>query len=133
MNNDGSGPKISFVSKIIMFAMVASADLFEGSSLVAGATGVGIVFTAAAWIYGFVISTAVTFWLFMLGANIKWAVPGFLFELIPILSALPTRTAAILITFAKDEAETIIKVAGTVDKIGLTKKADKRPQNESLL
>lgn len=105
--------------------MVASADIFEGSSLVASATGVGIVFAIAAWIYGFAISAAVTFWLFMLGVSIKWAVPGFLFELMPVLSALPARTAAILITFAKDEAETIIKVAGTVDKLGLSKKADK--------
>ncbi len=125
MNNSESSRKISLPSKIAMALMVISADIFDDAALAAGVTGIGLVLVMAAWIYGFIISAAVSFWLYMLGVSMKWTLPGFIFELIPGLNALPARTAAMLVTFAKDEAETIMKIAPIINKSGIAKKAAK--------
>lgn len=86
-----------------MLILVVSADAAEIlAALGVALPGIGPALPVLAWFYGFTISAFIIFWLIMKGVSIKWFLGGSGLELIPILSSLPGRTAAMLATFAED-------------------------------
>ncbi len=96
--------KIDIVQKVLMLVVVASADIAEFLAVLGISIPIiGPVLPMLAWFYGFTVSAIIYFWLIMIGVSIKWFLGGSGLELIPVLNALPFRSAAIIATLIEDE------------------------------
>ena len=95
--------KINIVDKILMLIMAISADVADAAAT-AGIPlpFIGPVLPAISWFYGLVISAILIFWIIMKGTNVRWLLGGSGLELMPIINALPGRTAGIIATIIED-------------------------------
>lgn len=104
--------KISLVEKIIMVQLAVIADVTEALAALGIAIPViGPALPMIAFFIGLSISAILIFWLIMKGVQPRWFLAGSGIELIPIINALPTRIAALAITFIEDSGPPIVKQA----------------------
>jgi hypothetical protein len=95
--------KINIVEKILMLMIVATAEVADFfATLGAPLPIIGPALPFASWFYGLAISGIILFWLIMKGVSIRWFLGGSGIELIPLINALPFKTAALIATFAED-------------------------------
>ncbi len=95
--------KIGLVEIVGFGILVLMTDLIEilaTFGVVIPVIGPALPFMAG--IYGFIISAFVIFWLIMKGVSIKWFLGGSGLEFIPLINALPFRTAAFIATIIED-------------------------------
>lgn len=72
---------------------------------------IGPALPFASWFYGSAISAIILFWLIMKGVSVRWFLGGSGIELIPLINALPFKTAALIATFAEDSLPAESKIA----------------------
>lgn len=110
--------KIGIVDSVIMLLLCGSSDAAEAlADLGIAIPVVGPIFPVVAWFYGFIISAFMLFWLTMKGVSTKWFLGGTGIELIPLVNALPARTAAIIVTIIQENLpEKIKKVTEVASK-----------------
>lgn len=104
------GNKICIVERILMLLLVITADVadFLGTSSLA-IPFLGEAISLGTTILGFIISAIIIFWLIMKGVGIRWFLGGSGIELIPVINAIPARTAAVLMTFFEDSFSEAVK------------------------
>lgn len=119
-NNDR---KISTIEAILAVIFVASADLIEFLAGIISVPiqvipvvgqGLGVALMLFAWIYGFTVTAITLTWIYFKGLNMRWFFAGSGLELIPFVSALPWRTAAILAVIAEDRSPQLKKISGLI-------------------
>lgn len=104
------GNKIDIVERILMLLLVLAADSAEFlATLSLGIPFLGETLSILATFFGFMISLIILGWLIMKGVSIKWFLGGSGIDLIPIINAMPTKTAAIIATFVEDSLPKLIE------------------------
>ena len=97
----------------MIVATAEAADFF--ATLGAPLPIIGPALPFASWFYGLAISGIILFWLIMKGVSVRWFLGGSGIELIPLINALPFKTAALLATFMEDslpeEGKAVVGVA----------------------
>ena len=115
----GKGSKIDIVSGLFMFILVGLADAADAAALLSVTIPIiGWGMPIFAWFLGLSVSAIMLFWLYNIGVGIKWFLGGSGIELIPGLSSLPVRTAALIATIIEDNLPTPAKeLVGKTAKI----------------
>ena len=99
----GKKSKLNVVDGVIMGILVGSADAVETLTTLGLALPIiGPALPIIAWFYGFIISAIITSWLYTKGISIKWFLGGSSLDLIPLVNAVPAKTAALIATFIED-------------------------------
>ena len=116
MEQQSSG-KISSIEAIFMLLIVIAADLFE--MFVAAMVAVPIIgwaLIAANVFVSLFVWLIIQFWLIMKGVPGWWFVAGGALDVIPLLSSLPCKTAAMarIVIKYSDLAEDVLKVVSKV-------------------
>lgn len=83
--------KVSLVEGIIMFMIVATADIIEIILTFFGLNPLSIIIDVP-------VAFTIQFWLWMKGSKWTWALAGNLIEFIPYVDFLPIRTVTLLLT-----------------------------------
>lgn len=98
-----SEPKINIVEIIVFGLFIVTADVAEFlATLSVPIPAIGQALPVLATAYGFTVSAFTIFWLIMKGVSTKWFLGGAGIDLIPLLNAIPARTAAFIATVAED-------------------------------
>lgn len=96
-------PKISIVEIIVFGLFIVTADAAEFmATLSVPIPALGEILPVIATAYGFTVSAFTLFWLIMKGVSISWFLGGAGVDLIPLLNAIPARTAAFIATIVED-------------------------------
>lgn len=111
-----SDSKISIVEIIVFGLFIVTADAAEFlATLSVPIPAIGEILPVLATAYGLTVSAFTLFWLIMRGVSTKWFLGGAGIDLIPLLNALPARTAAFIATIVEDrlppEKKKIVSVA----------------------
>jgi predicted RND superfamily exporter protein len=111
-----SEPKISLVEIIVFGIFIITADVAEFlATLSVPIPALGEILPVIALAYGFTVSAFTLFWLIMKGISTKWFLGGAGVDMIPVLNALPARSAAFIATVIEDrlppETKKLVTVA----------------------
>lgn len=104
------GNKIDIVERIIMVILVLTADSLEFiGTFCLGIPFIGQTLFFMAMFFSFMIFGIILLWLIMKKVSIRWFLGGSGIDFIPIISAMPTKTAAIIATLIEDSYPQIMK------------------------
>ena len=98
--------KVSLVEGIIMFMIVATADIIEIILTFFGLNPLSIIIDVP-------VAFTIQFWLWMKGSKWTWALAGNLIEFIPYVDFLPIRTVTLLLTIYLSNHSKAAKLAST--------------------
>lgn len=111
-------PKFSLVEIILMLMIVIPVDILE--VVVAFIIAVPVIGQIAVMVMFFVnliVLAIIQFWLWMKGIRGLWALSAQLLESIPLINALPLRTAGVIATIIianRPEAAKVAQIAGKI-------------------